>query len=131
MGYRSDVAYAFYSYDKEHQAVVKLWIDNNLPTKALEIFGDSSKFITQMPKNAGIVLSIEGVKWYEGYPEVEDMVKFYEEFVSLFCNDGSDTGVVAGCEFIRLGEESDDVEEEQVGDCEYVLGVSKSISYNF
>jgi hypothetical protein len=63
----------------------------------------------------------EGVKYYDTYPETIVLERFRSDIVELgYC-----------MEFIRIGEESDDIEETYEGNnIEYVLRVSRSIEIN-
>ena len=56
-------------------------------------------------------------KWYDDYEDVQYWHKLLEEAEQLGLN----------YEFVRIGEERDDVVVEHGGDCEYFLDVSRSI----
>jgi hypothetical protein len=122
MGYRSDVAVAFYSVAEEHNAVIKLWLDENLPFKDWDL----SDAWTPI-EDRGWLFHIESVKWYESYPEVEAMDKVIKEFVALFI-EGENNEQTAALEFVRLGEESNDNEETRYGYGEEgMLDISREI----
>jgi len=125
MGYRSDVAIAFYTHDPEHNGVVSLWLKSNFP---FDDWGIADRTITEQSKpNYSFVFHVHDIKWYDGYPAVVRMNKLVEDFVDLFCS-GADP--VAACEFMRSGEEDSDIESEMHGDGNYVLSITKSISVN-
>jgi hypothetical protein len=125
MGYRSEVAIAFYTHEPEHNGVVSLWLKSNFP---FDDWGIADRTITEESNpNYSFVFHVHDIKWYEGYPAVERMNKLIEDFAELFCGGLSP---VAACEFMRSGESDDDIESEQYGDVDHVLSITKSISVN-
>jgi hypothetical protein len=125
MGYRSEVAIAFYSKSEEHSGVIKLWMESNFPYEDWKLYEDAVQ-VKESPAYT-FVFHIDHIKWYEGYTEVERMNKLIEDFAELFCGGGDP---VAACEFMRSGEGDDDIESEQYGDVDHVLSITKSISVN-
>lgn len=125
MGYRSEVAIAFYTHDPKHNGVVSLWLKSNFPFDDWGI--TDREFIEKSTPNYSFVFHVHDIKWYEGYPAVERMNKLVEDFAELFCNGLSP---VAACEFMRSGESDDDIESEQYGDVDHVLSISKRIDVN-
>jgi hypothetical protein len=125
MGYRSEVAIAFYTHAPEHNGVVSLWLKSNFP---YDDWGIADRTITEKsaPKYS-FVFHTYDIKWYDGYPAVVRMNKLVEDFAALFC---SGVAPVAACEFMRSGEEDSDIEAEMYGDGDYVLSITKSISVN-
>lgn len=65
--------------------------------------------------------SAESIKWYDSYSEVATFPKFLDEVHELGYE----------WEFIRLGENDDDVESIQSGDAEGFLYVQRSIEVSF
>lgn len=125
MGYRSEVAIAFYTHDPEHNGVVSLWLKSNFPFDDWDIADGT---ITEKSNpNYSFVFHVVGVKWYDGYPEVVRMDKLIEEFDELFCSGENN---IAACEFMRSGESDDDIESETYGDVEWVLSIAKTIDIN-
>ena len=120
MGYRSDVAYAFYSTDEEHDAVIKLWLDENLP------FKDWDKDVWT-PMKAGYIFNVSSVKWYDGYPEIDKMTEVSEQFKELFIEGVAEVGAM---EFVRIGEEVEDNTMDSYGRVDYVLNIARSIEIN-
>lgn len=123
MGYRSNVAAAFYVKDAKHLPVLKLWLDENFP---MDTFHNSIRWFDR-----GMMIEEEHVKWYESYDEVKAFDAAAEKYLELVNND---LGVEADApsfsyEFVRIGEDDDDVETEYEGfNCEYLIGVSRSIT---
>jgi len=77
----------------------------------------------------------DGIKWYDSYPEIAMLTSFVE---ALECDDLSEFGLKAlddwsGAEyaelfnFVRIGEENDDIEQKGYGF--ESIGVSRSIHY--
>ena len=122
MGYRSDGKIVFYATIPENHAVIKLWVDENFPKEDFDYEERRSDGRTLM------VFSFDGWKWYEGYPEIQAITKAIEAFCVLF--DGDDVSVQGAMEFIRLGEEVEDIEERYSSHSEYIIGVNRSVEFN-
>ena len=120
MGYRSDVVIAFYSTRDKQIPFAKLWLKENLPQhKSLK------DCFTEL--NAGYLFEVEGVKWYEDYEDVKQVLKFMEDFIEMFCRD-DDPDAYGACEFVRVGEELEDIEVTTYGHhCAYLLSVCRHI----
>lgn len=118
MGYRSTVTLAFYT---RHQEVVpfaalKLWFDENYPHKEA-----TTEWEARIETGDDwITVEYLDVKWYPGYTHVVEVNKAIESFVSTF--EANDTDNVA-YEYVRIGEETEDIEEDRSGYCDYRLGV--------
>ena len=125
MGYRSDVMAVFYTYDPDEFPAIKLFIDENIP----EWFrGDEymSTFVGQQGKLHGVKFSMPDVKWYESYPDVKGFEEAVRKFEKL--SDGGDKWL---WEFVRLGEEVEDVEDKSCAEAESLLYVNRSIECDF
>jgi hypothetical protein len=120
MGYRSEVAIAFYSVDDDSKAVIKLWLDENLP------FKDWSKdeFWKEVRGGTGWIFHAEEVKWYESYPDVQAVEKAMDRFRKLFIDESN----VGALEFARIGETYEDIEFENWGDSDLVIDICRSIN---
>ena len=119
MGYRSDVGMAFYAMQEDKVGVVKLWLRENLP------FKDWDEDDFEETKD-GYKFYVSDVKWYESFPEVHRFYLARDKFVEIFC----DIDPHAACEFVRVGEQDDDIEVERGGDHEFRLSVSKQICFD-
>ncbi len=119
MGYRSDVAAMFYADKGKDWPVLKLWLQENFPCKMFE------SEITW--HDLCMVVECKNVKWYSDYDEVKAFNAATLNFIDMFCEGEED--LPQGCyEFVRIGEELDDVETEYHGDeCGYYLDVSRNI----
>ena len=126
MGYRSDVMAVFYTYDPTEYPAMKLFIDEHIP----EFFRDDEYmrlFSGGMPKHVqGIKFTMNGMKWYPSYPDVQGFEQAIEKFEKL--SDGGDKWL---WEFVRLGEEIEDVEERSCAEAESLLYVNRSIECDF
>lgn len=119
MGYRSDVTAVFYTTDKEKFPTLKLFIDENFPE---DLAGnlkplDSDTYF-------GYSFDDPDVKWYESYSEVIG----FNDFVVKFNNLAEDTHW--GYEFVRIGEEENDIESDGNEHCDNVLSVSRIVNFN-
>lgn len=122
MGYRSDVAMVFYGNVSQFPKL-KEWVDTNLvpvlvdqgepmPTE-FQIFKDEVK---------GFKLVWDFVKWYEDYDDIKALEAVWNKFDEDF---GSHEQIFG--EFIRIGEENDDVEERYTNGAMGLLYVSRKI----
>ena len=119
MGYRSDVAYVI-QFDtierkREFVALRKLVPETHKALSECKRVDDDSLYITA---------EFENVKWYEGYDDVEMHMNMLRELDG----DGESGGEGVGAQFIRVGEEADDIEMENYGTMDvYALSVSREI----
>jgi len=124
MGYRSDVVAVFYTQDPNEFPSIKLFIDEHVP----EWFrGD--KYMTTFTGNnnlQGIKFDLQDVKWYESYPDVQGFEQALNKFEKLA--DGGDKWL---WEFVRIGEEVEDVEERSCSEAHNLIYVSRSIECDF
>jgi hypothetical protein len=71
----------------------------------------------------GIKFNIPSVKWYPSYPEVKGFEQALEKFKEL----SAEVDSKWCCEFVRVGEEVEDIEEYQSYNAENLLYVSRTI----
>ena len=130
MGYRSDVAYtirfvddhdtnneqAFYTFLLEAKANPKLQI------ALAEVEIDEKRHM--------FTFTDTDVKWYDSYPEVDShmaLVSLAEDW-SCQVSEGK-LNCLIGVVFLRIGEDTNDIEERYQGDYEHSwLSVSRSIN---
>jgi hypothetical protein len=121
MGYRSDVVAVFYApHDKA--AALKLYVDENFP--------EELKGCLRPIKNSqheGYMFSDSDVKWYSDYPEVKAFDKFVEDFREL----ANKEEVMWAYEFARIGENTEDIEEDSSDYADRELYVNRTIESNF
>lgn len=138
MGYRSDVTAIFYfttyppadrDFADKAKALLDLWYaDLKETTLFKEQWGDECFSAVER----GYVFEIEDVKWYDTYKDICD----YNAMVEKFCNDFIDNEQLDGgsglhrmfCyEFVRIGEEMEDIQQEFRGAVDYRLSVERSV----
>ena len=146
MGYTSDVVAVFYTTSdpkneqahKRNEAKLKLFMDENFPAEWKKPeWGEPDEGLTMLENDTGLLyeFKVSDVKWYEGYESVQKFDEFWQKFVELA--DGVDVDEEGdeppkwACEFIRVGENTDDIEEKSSNDTEYVLSVSRIIDRNY
>jgi hypothetical protein len=159
MGYRSDVVAIFYATDvlmiddseakakefnERNRAKLKLFVEENFPKywrgNDTSNFDDCLTMLETHSKSAGGIridrlifeFKVSSVKWYDEYPEVFAFNQFWEKFSDLVDTEeeGNDPCDWAA-EFVRLGENTEDIEERSSGDAEWLLQVSRVIENNY
>jgi hypothetical protein len=122
MGYRSEVKAVFYTEDKEKWPVLKLYMEENFPKEwSLELIESSHYY--------GYVFSAGDIKWYESYPDVQAFDAFVDAYRNLI--DSESSALSWAYEFIRIGEDTKDIETDSEGNCSYLLTVSRQIETDF
>ena len=108
MGYRSDVTIIMYPKfgHRDKFAALKLYVDENLPDQ-FEVVGEGY--------DRYLHCYIDGVKWYEGYEEVDVYTRAFSEWEGMLRDEEEPEAPLFHYEFIRIGEEYEDV----VYDCSY------------
>lgn len=108
MGYRSDVAYIIKFKNKEDRdAFVDLMMAKDDPHIA-----EAVKETMHDDEEGTVRFSVESVKWYDSYPDVASHMQLL---------DIADEIEGADFRFVRIGEESDDVEIRSGGDGDHCL----------
>ena len=124
MGYRSDITAVFYA-PKEHAPVLKLYVDENFPE---ELKSDLEPI--DNGRYAGYKFEGRGWKWYGSYPEVQAFEGFVSNFLELA--DGEDGSEKRWAyEFVRVGEDSDDIAEDRSDYSDYQVRPVTSIDSDF
>jgi hypothetical protein len=140
MGYRSEVKIVFYLTHGCSETIteandntpnnfpipfsmLKLWFDENYPVK--EAKDEWCAEITYGDDH--ILLRYDDVKWYDGYQHPNNVSNAFEKFSEVFRSDERDHR--AQYEFVRVGEEDDDVERECSSYSDRRLFVERSILF--
>lgn len=118
MGYRSEVALCMYANKIEDAPVIKLWIKENFPVD------EWSEYIRWTDK--GMLLHADHIKWYDDYKEINEVHAAMDEFAELFARRDSHTH--GAYEFIRIGEDMNDINEQNVGHIEWLISVERKIT---
>lgn len=137
MGYRSVVEAVFYTRNEEEWPILKLYMDENFPKFWADEDKDCLKFIRkeEVLDTDGSVKFLgcygyhfiaDNVKWYESYSEIQEFNKFVEKFLKLLTENERARPTWA-FEFVRLGEDANDIEEERSDNADYILSVSREI----
>ena len=126
MGYRSEVAYQIVLKDKKllNEFIAKVMVLGGYERKALE---ECQIETSTHVEECFINFYANDVKWYESYPDVEGHEKLRALALEWFEHD--DVGV----NFIRIGEELEDIVEEYEGELAdwTELRVNRSIDVPF
>ena len=121
MGYRSEVKVVFYTYDKTKLPLLKLWLaerwdvdpeEYGLPYVKTRISFEANRVPDSKYAFWGYLYEFNSIKWYESYEDIDRWDNEFLEFDKL-CD--PETNQFAA-EFIRVGEDSEDIEERGAGD---------------
>jgi hypothetical protein len=132
MGYRSNLMVLIYpdvdKVEAESPKYEQLKLLMGTTFKHIgEEFGDP--YMTWLDSDHVLKFEINDVKWYPSYPDVQ----MFEKMLGTFKGSGDDDEDIKGycTEFVRIGEESDDVEEVHTGhNNHYYLSVRREIDCN-
>ncbi len=109
MGYRSDVVIAVTKV-----AYTKSILKQDLP----DMLKGNDSWVVQKDNDMGFFWTIEGIKWYESYPEVQEVMDWLttiesEEHQSDYIVNGKKQKPWEQDQygFLRMGEEYNDIEE--------------------
>lgn len=122
MGYRSNVVCIIYPFGasgdirSERYALLKTLMATTFKDVAEE-WGDN---INWFDADFMLEFDIENIKWYESHPEIQEFVSMRDKFQN-------DEFEGFALEFIRTGEESDDIETHYSSQCEYYLNTETTI----
>ena len=132
MGYRSNLMVLIYPDIKnpsEEQPLydqLKVLMGTTFKQITEEYFGSC---MTWMDSDHVLKFDIPDVKWYPSYSHVQ----MFEKMLGAFKGSGDDAEDIKGycTEFVRIGEESDDVDEVHTGhNNHYYLSVRREIDCN-
>ena len=131
MGYRSDLVVLIYPDTEtaadaapKYEQLKVLMATTFKDVVVDEYFGSC---MTWIDESHVLKFKLDDVKWYPSYSDVQ----MFEKMLAVFSGDDAD-GIDGYCtEFIRIGEESNDIELRSSGDnCEYHLQVRSEIDCN-
>lgn len=130
MGYISDVDVVFYTRDTQFIpeaermpfAALKLWVDENYPVK--EADDEWGATVTYEPDHGYIHIKYEDVKWYPG-----EHTSSAEAALTRF-DETFDGAINVAYEFVRIGEHTDDIEENRSAETDYRLGVRREVYFD-
>ena len=124
MGYRSEVTAIFYCHNQDDYPSMKLFVEEN-------IGGTFKEDITEEESNERkyIKFYLEDVKWYDSYTDVIEFNEFIKAFVELA--DDDESKLTWAYEFVRFGEELNDIEVTESDGADNVLRVYRGVDLNF
>lgn len=114
----------FYTMQKEDLPLLKLFMDENYPKDLHDLEEISSNRIY------GYEMKYEDVKWYSGYEDVQAFDAFRTKYLALLDAQEED-GKEWAFEFVRIGEDTEDVEREQSTASMGMLSVSRRIECDY
>ena len=126
MGYRSQVVLAI---SKHLTPFLTLKVTQNKAAESL-VFADADTFDRDYGGDKSWLLVWDAIKWYESYEDIQALEKFIEEACSdeyKFKIDGKKEHSSEHIRFVKVGEESDDIELR--GDGFWDIYPHTSISY--
>ena len=119
MSYYNDVQIILYSVsDKVPWAAVKVWFDENYPRSGAEEYGG---VVTYHPDASTVHVDYHDVRWGNGMQHVGDVMASLSKFIDAFAEDG------VAWEFVRIGEDTDDIERDDGGLSQYRLWIRREI----
>lgn len=123
MGYRSDVVAIFYpntSLSDDLRVETYSMFKTLMHTTYKDVLDEWKEDFEWFDSRRVLQFKCDSVKWYPSYPAVSR----FEEFFNEIRNNDVDG---MECEFMRLGEEDDDVERTSSHHSDYRLSISRSI----
>lgn len=128
MGYRSSVVCLMYgNNDIGDNTIVKEFVRSNVEAYTSGR-GDEGKYVRDAFDYSGwgVTFRADDWKWYDSYADIQFLEKLFEEFEELLIgDDASETSY--GLEFVRVGEEIEDIEQRYRGSIEGRLNVDRTI----
>ena len=115
MGYRSEVVLAV---DKKLMPEFLAHLATSDEAKTM-VFADHDHLDQDYCDEGHLLVTWNGIKWYESYPEVNVIEKFISEM-------DEDEDKSEMFKFVRIGEDYDDVEDRGYG---FDIHVNRSIDY--
>ena len=122
MGYRSDVTIVIYPDPGEQKSERYNTLKVLMNTTFKSAYEEWEKSFEWLDHPRVLQLQMEGIKWYTSYPDVQVITTMLDEI-----------GEMEGYnyEFMRIGEDSDDIESNFRGEhLEYYLQLTRSIEVN-
>jgi hypothetical protein len=77
-----------------------------------------------------LLLEFDGIKWYEGYEEVDVYTRAFSEWDDMFARDEPDPEgeAIFHYEFMRIGEDYEDVVYDRSYGSDHALNMSREIT---
>jgi hypothetical protein len=143
MGYRSEVDVVIYVPSDSDTAypLLKLWFDENYPHNEAKF--DWGAEIKYLQEDRAIMVYYNDVKWYEAYEHPQAVDKMFSEIDTLLdaltvttvkdgvSQDPNVTPFEIAYEFVRMGEEDQDIEINMSINADSVIAVNRSTEITF
>jgi len=124
MGYRSQVVFAVAPELMPHFLAV---LAKSQPAREL-CFAEAETTINDYIDEGSRLMGWDGIKWYEGYPEIDALVEFMDWADTTDIEiDGVEQNAGQFYRFVRIGEETDDVVVR--GDAYWDINVTREVCY--
>ena len=129
MGYRSDVTLIMYALDEKDYPALQVWF-SQFEHEIAELgiagyFKDS--YMPATMENKPIMFEVENIKWYDSFADVKFINDLLAKFRNAFQTEATED--LYNYEFIRIGEDTTDIEEDCGNHGFNLIGVSRSITY--
>ena len=123
MGYRSDVVFAMYALDEKDYPALQVWFSQfEQEIAELDI---ARHFKDYYMRENPIIFEATDIKWYDSYAEVKFMDALLNKFRDAFQTEATED--LYNYEFIRIGEDTTDIEEDCGNHGFNLIGVSRVI----
>ena len=124
MGYRSQVILAVAPELMPHFLAV---LAKSQPAREL-CFAHADETINDYIDEGSRLMGWDGIKWYEGYPEIDALVEFMDWADTTDIEiDGVEQNAGQFYRFVRIGEETDDVVVR--GNAYWDINVTREVCY--
>jgi hypothetical protein len=115
-----------YPKRKEDFAALKLYADETFPDK-FEVHEDNNR----IEGFRYLMLEFDSVKWYEGYEDVDVYTRAFSEWDTMFRDEYEpESGSIFHYEFMRIGEDYEDIVYDRSVDSDMILGVDRNAYVN-
>lgn len=133
MGYRSEVALLLYGTPEKVDIVDALLLQKLDPEHDLGMFESTKQVHDEMVSHGGITVprrsilwAFHDIKWYGPMDEYRGHVfNWVYEINDVVSDDKKDWSL--DVEFVRIGENIEDLEEARSDNCDYLLHISREI----
>ena len=134
MGYRSDVTIVMYPKRGKDYPMLKLFVEENLPDKFEEHEEERSSAKPAPCGSSGkltyLLLEFDSIKWYEGYEDVDVYTRTFSMWEEWFKDKDDPDAPLFHYEFMRIGEDMEDIVYDCSSDAEHILGVDRNAYIN-
>jgi hypothetical protein len=120
MGYRSDVQALIYPANGDTNLLEYDKLKTLMNTTFKDMLDTWGDYFDWNDHHRVLQFTANSIKWYDSYPDVARFTKFLEEVRDLEYE----------YEFIRIGEDDNDVESDSTGDAENFMYVERTIQVN-